>query len=359
MYKYRFNSRRWETDSEYVLSQTPINLFIRFMNLKLVLVILWLTILGFYNLSAQDSTLLKDKAFFEKQLPEYVNWLNYHKLSDLLQVYALEVYDSDSITLKLDLVYEQLDSSLNAWKNAKESFAKKNYYSLEEYLFYQLTFLLEVEPEHLRIEIYISLSPHLFNRAQVSLYYENDKFKRHDPTQKSQLEDIKLPPIRLQRIGHNSSTLRRIRGLNPSENYRYQIHQKIIEYAQEYFINEKEAQLDIQEGEDETDTRLRMRVTELKRDVLTDEANPILAQVLNLIPGLNIDWVKREMLEFNIFIDDKKKELYIILRGKYGNGIWKPRLNAYRNMEPHFIEYLKKYGYNFRKKLQRKLKDLN
>lgn len=91
---------------------------------------------------------------------------------------------------------------------------------------------------------------------------------------------------------------------------------------------------------------LRFQVSNLCREVLTDEQNPIVCRWLRTF-GYDCNWIKRELLTFTVIYipTDTGFQLNITLEGKVGSGYYEDiRRDGYMDMEVDFKSYLEEYA---------------
>lgn len=102
---------------------------------------------------------------------------------------------------------------------------------------------------------------------------------------------------------------------------------------------------------------LRFEITDLCREVLIDEANPLLCQILRTF-GNDCNFVKRELLTFTIAHRTTAAgfNLHLEIDGKYGSGFYENvRRGGYLNMEIDFDDYLERYADQIKEEFKRVL----
>ncbi|NJO01888.1 MAG: hypothetical protein HC880_09510 [Bacteroidia bacterium] len=245
---------------------------------RLFTLTLGLSCLMAYPAYSQTKFTSEDRAFFEKQMPHYTRWLEEYNLSALLSFHELKVA-SDSVVVYLDLAYETLDESVTAWKMAKADFDALNNQTLEEHLFYHLLHLLEIEASECSIELFSSYTQRPY--AYIGLYYDQGTFQVITDFTRNVIREVPITPLYLKKIQTASAML-------DAPAVRDALYGKVRAFAQKFY-QDKNAEIEVLEGDQAGDVRLHFRIWNLRREVLVDEANPLLARILNQF-GYQLDW---------------------------------------------------------------------
>ena len=304
-----------------------------------------------------EFSLTKDLEFFYEQKDQYQEWLIYRGFSPILSVEDIEV-TKDRLSLYLKFPYQNLDSIVSAWDTLKYTFEQTNSISLEQKLFYKLAHLMEVRQSQINVQIYdtydLRKEPLFFRGIYFDTESGRIKVSTSDP--KSEIRKIVLRP-------------KAIGGKRPSvENFQKSlskelVFQTILTYAKNKYNRSPCDGRKPQVSTLETGEVLRFEVHDLCREVLIDEANPILCEYVLRPLGYKCDWAKREMLDFIITYDaliDGIK-LTIEVDGKFGAGFYNQiERGGYIAMdkEPRLYKYLILYADKLREALRAELQRL-
>ncbi|MEL6720195.1 MAG: hypothetical protein AAFP82_15900, partial [Bacteroidota bacterium] len=127
---------------------------------------------------SQTNNLTNYQSFFEEQKAAYQTWLEESGFDQVLRVHELAV-EKDKLTLYLGFHTENLDTLSSAWQQLKSDFEAKNALSLEQMLYYQLVYFMEVPQEQVYLEIYDSYDTEKYLNARfwVILSFEENKLK--------------------------------------------------------------------------------------------------------------------------------------------------------------------------------------
>jgi hypothetical protein len=317
---------------------------------KLLLSLLLLSLLH-HSASAQIEDLTKDSAFFQKQAQLYQRWLDHSGLGKLLKVHTIEVKPQE-LSLYLAFPFENIDSVVTAWKLLKTGYESSHPVTLEQELFYKMVNMMEVHQSLANVQLYDTYNPRkepLFFRG-ISfvdgwVYVEEPKIKF---VPDNITEEIFLKPADFKNMKTWSVQ-------DFQQKYdRQTVYNKIYECARQRFERKVCDQRNPKVRLLENQEVLRFEVVDLCREVLTDEANPTLCRILRAA-GFDCNWVKREMLIFEITHRETPTgfQLKIELDGKYGSGLYETvRRGGYLSMEIDFDDYLERYSDGFREYLR-------
>lgn len=296
---------------------------------------------------AQLEDLTKDTPFFKEQMVKYQQWLDHTGLGKTLQVYDIEV-KPDRLSLYLAFPYNNLDSIMSSWTQIKAAFEKAHPTTLEQQLFYKTLHFMEVRQSMADVQIYdtydLRKEP-LFLRA---VYFEDGQVQveKSDPRSEVRQFFISNSSIRKSKKASSSQV-----GKDFEES---ELFNAIFDFAKKYYadkgVDGNRPLVQILENEN----ILRFEVTDLRREVLVDETNPLLCSLLQPL-GLDCDWVKREWLTFNVTQQPQNNGVQITIEidGKYGSGLFKKvRRGGYISMEIEFDDYLKRYADIFKEELK-------
>jgi hypothetical protein len=288
---------------------------------------------------AQTEDLTRDGEFFKKQAEIYQQWLDYAGFGKVLKVQTIEV-NPQQLSLYLAFQYQDIDTIETGWNMLKANFEKIGQVSLEQELYYKTVNLMQVGQSMVNVQIYdtydLRKEP-LFFRG---IYFKDGMVKVEASDHKSQIKEVVLAPS-------NFKNLKSLPAKDFKQKYdRQVVFEKIVACSSKHFARTPCEQRNPQLRVLESQQVLRFEVTDLCREVLTDEANPLLCSVLNKI-GYDCNWVKREMLIFRIDYQQTAGgfQLRIELDGKYGSGLYENvRRGGYHSMDIDFEDYLKRYA---------------
>ena len=295
---------------------------------------------------AQNEDLRKNVPFFKQQVVIYKDWLKHSGLAQVLVVDQIEV-DSGNISLLMTFNDQKVEVPVAAWTQLKKDYENDNPLKLEEFLFFRMVHLMEVRDDQAILEIFDKVTNSTFFSE---IYMDNDELIIESSILKSVKKDIVIEKVDLTRIKSYSKV--RLDSLLPKD----KVFENIINYSTKKFgvkkCGDRVAEVTVRERK----RLLRFEVKNLCREVLKDEANPLLAQILGKI-GYDAQWVKREMLNIIIIYSGSESavNLFCEIQGKYGSGFYKPRLSGYIDMEPEFSEYMNRFADVFAEEIRLEL----
>lgn len=315
-----------------------------------ICIYLFLTIL-YLRTQAQSDDFRRDEVFFNQQAKLYQKWLDREGIGRYLSVRDMKV-KKDHLSLYLQLRYQNLDSILGVWDQIKASYELGTSLSLEEQLFYKLSFLMEVNQSQLDIQVYDTYDTQEKTLFFRGIYFEEAigkiEVKTSDPS--SQTVEIKIPTSQLPKRKDMSTATIDYAGSQ------FDLFKRIITFAQEKYVNPTcEGRRPIFKVL-QTEDVLRFRAYNLCQVVLVDETRSFVCRIF----GCND--IIRELLEFTITYEPSHTgvKLRITLDGKFGSGFYgHVRRGAYHDMseEPEFERiYLKEYADEFQRELKAYLK---
>lgn len=299
------------------------------------------------SVKAQPGDLTNDLPFFEKQTKVYQKWLNRSGLNASLSVTDIDV-EPKKLYLYLAFPYADTDSIVSAWRSLKTNLEQKRPLSLEQQLFYKMTHIMEVRQSMAEVHIYDTYDLRREPRFYRIIRFEQGRVTVEESNPQDVRKYLTLKPPDFSRMKETSAEAFK-------KTYsRQAVFDKIFQYAKSYFeekvYNDRRPKVDPLENGD----ALRFEVIDLRREVLTDAANPTLCRILRTF-GHDCDWVKREMLTFTISYEEQPGgfRLTIAIDGKYGSGLYsRIQRGGYIDMETDFDEYLERYADKFREKLR-------
>jgi len=298
-----------------------------------------------------------DMDFFQKKAELYQRWLDAKGLGEALKKDKVELNKNDTeLELFLSLRTSDPDTAAALWPELRRQFSKANPgQSLEEVLYNTFVRMMEIPPAQGNLQIYI---PHKNRRGYNPCFYiwiwEEDgavQTKSRINNCKAQPLNIEVNPPKVQDVAHQASV-----ALDDQSESR-EVFEAILDYARQRYERSREdcerRNPRVEELET-TDYTLEFSVTDLCREVLTDEKQSLWCDFVELWWGPCND-MRRERLEFtiNYVPTDQGYLLTGSLTGKFGSGVYKPRVSGYMDMEPDFEEdFLKPYVRRFQNDLQ-------
>lgn len=302
--------------------------------------------------------------FFEKKAELYQYWLKQRGLGEVLQVDKIQLSRGGlNLEMLLSIKETDLDRAINLWESMVQQFNTKNSdTNLKTYLYETFVRMMEIDADQGNIQIYVPLQRSVdgeieYNRCFYVWYWAENK----QILEEARVNLCRGPQPVVVEIEFSESWQ-----VNTSEKLAISktvdaatVFNKIEEFShQRYdglgYTKETPSHIDVILKDD---YRFEFTVTNIRREILTDEKRSLWCQFVNYWWG-NCDDVRRERLEFSFrFIPTKKG--YILdgaLTGKFGSGVFVPRISGYMDMEPDFLEdYLKPYIRRFEQDLKRYL----
>ena len=300
--------------------------------------------------SAQPEDLRQDTDFFNRQKETYQRWLGRSGLGNVLKVESIDVKEQ-RLSIYLGFPYDDIDSIVRTWEVLKREFEAERPITLEQQLFYKAVNLMEVRQSLVDVQIYdtydLRKEP-LFFRG---IYFEDGQVKVEESNPKSKVKEVRISPANINGMkGLSEAQFRQAFS-------RESVYERVLGYARKRYGSTGCEQRSPKVRLLENETVLRFEVEDLCREVLTDEANPLLARILNSCCGQDYNWVKRELLSFLVTHRElpggQGFQLTIEVDGKYGSGIYeKVQRGGYLSMEVDFDDYLERYADSFREELK-------
>ena len=300
------------------------------------------------GLTAQEANLTTDADFFNDQMPVYQQWLDNAGFGEVLSVRELEVED-DRVLLFLEFPTSDIDTIYSYWNTLKENFDANHPITLEEQLFYKMTSIMDVSPEQGAVAIFDNYDVNEKSYFLRGLYFEDGKFTIDINNYKDARREVHFTPSKLGMKDKEVSV-----GFIEKNYSREKVYDKIYSFSKKHFEQKKCEQRYPKVRLLEKDENLHIEVIDLCREVLTDAANPLLAQALNWMGG-NYNWVKREKLNILITYEEAEEgfSLHINIDGRYGSGMYSSvGRSGYYSMEVNFDEYLQDYADQFKEKIR-------
>ncbi|MBC7777486.1 MAG: hypothetical protein H7246_18785 [Phycisphaerae bacterium] len=308
------------------------------------------------SLSAQTQDLAEDLPFFKTQAIEYQRWLDSTGLGLRLHVDEVKFKKNSTseIELHLKINNNNIDSAVSQWSQLRRDFEKVEGRKLEEKLFRVFVHKMEIPPVQGNLQIYVRDHNNMYIPCfYVWIWEENDRIqieaKLNECKAKAFDFEIKSTPIKGAK-GRTADVNRSM--LAPT------VFDIILAYARQRYETSRcyDRYPRIEEVE-RTEGTLQFCVTDLCREVLTDESESVCCKTCQLL-GISCNDIKRERLTFHFTYLPTASgyRLNCRLEGKFGSGFYKPRKSGYMDMEPDFEDYLDTYVKNFKNALQDRLR---
>lgn len=300
-----------------------------------------------------------DLPFFQKKAKLYQRWLDANGLGEALRVDKVELKKNGmELELFLTLRTADPDTAASLWASLEVGFAAQNPdLDLGAILFDTFARLMEIPPAQGNVQVYIPRrgGPGYDPCFYIWLWDEDGqpKQERRINNCKAQPLSIAVRPVAVRAVAAGTPVA--VSGRQRAQ----EVFDDILEYARqryEHLTCEKRDTPRVEE-DDRSDYMLRFSVTDLCREVLTEEKKSIWCRFVELWWGPCND-MRRERLEFVFFYNstDEGYQLTGQLTGKFGSGVYRPRTSGYMDMEPDFEEdFLKPYVRNFQRDLKRYL----
>ena len=284
--------------------------------------------------------LRNDKPFFEREIQTYQRWLDDSGFGDVLQYREMEIKEKE-LTVYLEFKYEEVDSIVKSWEAMKSEFEATHPISLEQQLFYKLTNLFEIRPSAASLAIFDTYDLRKEPLFLRGIYFEEGKVKVEESNPRSAITDIYFS---VKKVGKkNKTAVTELQKRYPKTEVYTKTKEFVTKYYEKKICRNKKPKIRVIEESDV----LRIKVTNLCREVLTcPEAKSTLETFLRRI-GLDVDFAKMEKLEI-LFVYEKTADgfkIHISIDGKFGSGLYEDvGRHGYYSMEDDFKECLEDYA---------------
>lgn len=324
-------------------------------------------IIGFFILFLTCQSLLfsqeylaTDYVFFQKKAKLYQRWLDAKGIGEVLNVDKIEMKKNGmELELFLSLKTTDPDSAAALWRGLEQKVISTNRdKKIGEVLYHTFTRLMEIPTSQGNVQVYFprkdgdGYNPCFY----IWLWEENGKVLEESRINNCRAQDLEIPV-----------TIPALEKMTAKGELRvYQkadaqvVFDKVIDYARQQYEQQKdncEGRTPRVEEEDRTDYALKFTITDLCREVLTDESQSLWCDFVELWWGPCND-MRRERLEFSFkyILTETGYVLTGELTGKFGSGVYRPRISGYMDMEPDFEDdFLKPYVRRFQQKLKNHL----
>lgn len=296
-----------------------------------------------------------DKTTFVEKSIEYDKWLKSSGLGKVLRVETVRVADS---VLSLDLGFYTAngDSVTVLWNALKTDFEKQDRgVTLEEELFFKMVYFMEIKPTQGYVQLFNSYDTK--NDLYICFYrgikYENGKVTVESKGCKTQIQEFMVE-------AKDFSTMRSVAKEDfTKRNSKELVFERIKNYLQTRFTKEQCAYRKPKIEWHDTNDDLWFTVTDLCKEVLTDETNPWWCSVLEPACQSCKNCTKREMLDMRIRYSETPKgyRIHLTIDAKFGSGWYNEvKRGAYKNMELDYKTYVERYASRFKNDLFNELR---
>lgn len=301
--------------------------------------------------------LANDMAFFQEKSGIFQRWLDAKGLGTYIKVDKLDLKKNGTeLELFLVLRTSNPDTAEVMWNQLKRSFDRsQSGQTLHEALLWTYCRMMEIPPTQGNVQIYIPKKDGFGYDVcfKVWLWEENGRLAKEEEINKCrgpQPLDITIRSPQVQLINNQARV--QVKGRDKAK----AVFDYIIEYTDTRYgesnCERDEPEIDL---ERQTDYSLTFSVTNLCKEVLKDEKRSIWCRLMQRLGG-NCNDMRRERLEFTFTYNSTEEgyQLTGFLTGKFGSGVYRPRISGYMDMEPDFEkDFLKPYV----RKFQQNLKD--
>lgn len=295
-----------------------------------------------------------DIKFFQKKAKLIQLWLHDKNLDKIFSVDKIELA-KNGLELELFLVMNSsnLDTAASTWLQLTERFREQNQQiSIESALYDTFTRFMEIPPSQGNIQIYVPKKEGGYSPCFYVWIWNKDGRTKVE----SRINNCRSKPIQ---IAVNFPQIKQVSTQSEIEIEQDKngkvVFEKILEFAQEKYEHQPCKNRYPRVGEKVIDDySLTFTVTDLCREVLTDEKISLWCNFVELWWG-NCNDMRRERLEFTFyyFLSPQGYRLSGMVTGKFGSGVYKPRISGYMDMEPDFEEdFLVPYVIKFQNELQ-------
>lgn len=295
-----------------------------------------------FHLSAQEQ--LKTKEDYLPLVENYEKWLKINNLQGFLSV---EDFDEPNeglfqLYLKFEVAY---DSVPIYWRSIDQKLIDERNYGLDKLLYFAGLNTFQIPPDNFNIIIYESYTD--VAHDTVALYY--------NAVEKKMETDLRFYVAKgktannVIKIG-NLADKKSIITVDKFDKTRIETYTTILAFLKGYY--KPYIKGDFSDNftvyKDEESDELHLLITDLRNQILEEEANPWIAVMANSFFDLDIDWKRIEGLELKIkiaYLNKEKINLEVFVEAKYGSGIWGVSdWDNMENFEPEFETEVKKYA---------------
>ncbi len=282
-----------------------------------------------------------EKGFFESQVPQYEKWLERQNLKPYFEFAKNPLkIGKNYIVLYLILKVAGKDASVNAIDQLNRKYEEETGFPLNEAFFQKAAHLFDLPPEDLRIKVQSIPS-------------------KGAPPGISSLLRLKMDSeTGIKTVSSFSALRSEVKDTVVIQNY--DLPKSALSSADIAIKN-----LNADRKENEWSNYLRMKTEayfKSKAQDAIDSSYPIAVNAFSIVvknlkheviePGVlkMLDPYEKLTLTIKIFLDDKGSlNIFTKIDGKYGPGLWRPRLKDYHEMDPQYQLNLEAYATKFSK----------
>lgn len=301
-----------------------------------------------------------DADFFEKKARLYQRWLDVKGLGAMIEVEKVELAKND-MELELFLLLRTSDPDMAAslWRALQKEMEEDG--GLEENLYNTFSRFMEIPPAQGNVQVYIQNEGKTdYNPCfYIWIWQEENEIQIKDRIDNCKAQVLEIP-VKLPAI--TSPTQEAEIPIGAKGN-RADVFDRILQYARQRYEQEKEGCEERSPEVEETDINneyvLTFVVSDLCREVLTDEQQSLWCDFVELWWG-DCNDMRRERLEFTFYYTPTEDGYLLTgsLTGKFGSGVYKPRISGYMDMEPDFEDdFLVPYVRRFQQSLKQYLEN--
>ena len=292
----------------------------------LILILLFSFVAEIKSYSQND--LRKDTSFFYSKKNEISYWLKKTGINQVFYLDEIEV-KRNKLTLNFASVYNSMDSLSVAWQKLRRTYNSHDKDAISRKIFNSMAFEMEVGKDSL----FVVLASNIKN-YKIKMNFDNSKgiiIREHNKNKLSRGFNIVSLDLRTFDLP-NRAVSESIENMSMRA-----IRTSISKFLKKYYKEKGTFWYDAKfEVMQENYNELTFEVTRLSQEILNDR---------NYFEYIRID--------IKIIKKEEKVDIKYEIMGKYSGGFgFEPRRSEYRNMEPDFTDYLKRY----QQKLAREIK---
>ena len=306
------------------------------------------------TLFAQDY-LGNDRSFFDKKTKQYQRWIEAKGMGDVLKADKYELKKNGmELELFLSMRTSNPDTAAAMWRNLEVEFAMSNPdEQLGNTLFETFVRMMEIPAEQGNVQVYFPMeNGQGYHRCfYVWLWEEDGKMMEEERINACRAQEIRVK-INLPEVKKDKSkTVLKVQ----SEDGGREVFDKILKYARKRYEKQVCEERNPRVGEEEiSDYKLKFTATDLCQEVLTDESRSLWCELVRRWWGPCND-MRRERLEFEFSFHPEEGGYTLLgkITGKFGSGVYRPRISGYMDMDPDFEEdFLAPYAKRFQQELK-------
>ena len=301
--------------------------------------------------------LAKDLPFFQEKAKHYQRWLNAKEMGKYLKVDSVWLEKEKELGLFLSLRTVDPDTAIMIWEGLEKGYSEANKgAAIGESLFRTFVRFMEVPSRQANVQVYFPAQDgYGYDRCFYIWFWEEEGKIEME----KRLNDCRGPqPIEIQIIKlRKDGASARLVSNTPA--HAGEVFKKVLKYARERYEEPKDGCENrypkvVVNGRDSSEFKMSFVVTDLCREVLIEEKQPIWCRIMRML-SVNCNNMRRERLEFTLTYSGSPEGYFLTgeITGKYGSGIYRPRAGGYLDMEPDFEEdFLLPYVDKFQKDLK-------